>query len=92
MEYPLARVAALAGRPEVAARHFDAALAAEQAAGARPNLILVRAHYAQLLAEQGDHERARELAAAAVADAAALGNPGAVPADPAALAAAGAPR
>ena len=92
VEYPLARYAALAGRPEVAARHFEAALAAEEAAGARPNLILVRSHYAQLLAAQGDHERARELAAAAVADAEALGAPGAVPAAAAALAAAGAPR
>ena len=85
VEYPLARFASMAGRPEVAARHFEAALAAEEAAGARPNLILIRSRYAQLLAEQGDHERARELAAAAVRDAEALGTPGAVPAEAAAL-------
>ena len=87
VEYPLARFAALAGRPEVAARHYEAALAAEEAVGAVPNLIRARANYARLLAAQGEHGRARDLAAAAVAAADEIGAPAAVPAEAAALAA-----
>ena len=92
VEYPLGRFATLSGRPERAARHFEAALAAEEAAGAVPNLILVRTRYAQLLAGQGDHERARDLAAAAVRDADALGMSRGVVAEAKALLMAGAPR
>ncbi|HWM09083.1 MAG TPA: AAA family ATPase [Solirubrobacteraceae bacterium] len=85
VEYPLGRLAALTGRPEVASRHFEAALAAEEAAGALPNLVVVRARYAELLAAQGDHERARELATAAVRDAGEIGMHGGVAAEAAAL-------
>jgi tetratricopeptide (TPR) repeat protein len=77
VDYALARFAATAGRPDDAAAHFKAALASEEAAGARPWLVRTRAHYARLLAAQGETERAQAQEAAAVAEAEALGIPAA---------------
>jgi DNA-binding SARP family transcriptional activator/tetratricopeptide (TPR) repeat protein len=84
--YALARFATTLGRDDEAAAHFEAALVSDAALGARPALIQTRARYAELLAARGDAERAAELAAAAVADARALGIPDAVPPGAAALA------
>jgi tetratricopeptide (TPR) repeat protein len=84
--YALARYATTLGRDDEAAAHFEAALASDAALGARPALIQTRSRYAELLAARGEAERAAELAAAAVADARALGIPNAVPPTAAALA------
>jgi hypothetical protein len=66
----LGRLAVLLGRADDAARHFDVALDLNARMGARPWLAHTRHDYAQFLAargEAGDAERARELAAEAVA-------------------------
>jgi DNA-binding SARP family transcriptional activator len=85
--YALGRYATTLGRLDAAAEHFEAALASDRAMGAGPALIQTRARYAEVLAARGEHERAAELVALAVADAAALGIPGAVPHSALALAA-----
>ena len=77
--YALGRFAATLGRLDAAAAHFEAAIASDLAIGARPALIQTRARYAEVLAARGEHERAAELVALAVADAAELGIPDAVP-------------
>jgi hypothetical protein len=71
--------------PPPRAGHFEAALAAEEAAGARPWLVRAQVHYAELLAAQGETERASELAAAAVAEADELDIPRVITPDTAAL-------
>jgi hypothetical protein len=76
--FALARFAATAGRDAAAVAHFEAAIASDTALGARPALVQTRARYAAVLARLGEHERAREQAAAARADAQALGTPDAV--------------
>jgi DNA-binding SARP family transcriptional activator len=77
-QFALGLYATTLGRSEDAAAHFEAAMASDLALGARPALIQTRARYAELLAGRGDVDRAAELAAAAAADARALGIPGAV--------------
>jgi tetratricopeptide (TPR) repeat protein len=76
--YALGRFAATLGRDADAAAHYEAAIASDTALGAVPALIRTRARYAEVLARLGEDERARELAAAALADARAIGMPGAV--------------
>ena len=64
----LAKLAALLGRPDDAARHFEAAIEMNERMGARPWLAYTQHDYAQLLAERdrpGDRERADELLAEA---------------------------
>ncbi len=86
-EYSLGRFAATCGRLDEAAAHFEAAIASDIAVGARPALVQTRARYAEVLAARGEAARARELAAAAVAEAAELGIADAVPGAAVALAA-----
>ncbi len=85
--YALGRYATTLGRLDAAAEHFEAAIASDLAVGARPALVHTRARYAEVLAARGDHARARELAAAALAEAAELGLSDAVPGAARALAA-----
>jgi len=86
-EYALGRFAATFGRLDAAAAHFEAAIASDLAVGARPALVQTRARYAEVLAAQGEAARARELAAAALAEALELGISDAVPGEALALAA-----
>ncbi|HEX9105563.1 MAG TPA: LuxR C-terminal-related transcriptional regulator, partial [Longimicrobiales bacterium] len=72
----LGRLAGTLGRQETAARHFEAALALNAAAGAWPWLAHTQHDYARLLLAHnrpGDHERAQALLAEAVATARACG-------------------
>jgi DNA-binding SARP family transcriptional activator len=78
VDYALARFAATAGRSTDAVRHFEAALASDEATGARPWLVRTQARYAELLTALGETDRARELAAAAIAEADVLGIPAVV--------------
>jgi hypothetical protein len=86
-QYALGRYAMTLGRLDDAAAHFESAIESDLALGARPALMHTRARYAEVLAARGEPERAAELAAAAVADAAALGITDAVPGAARALAA-----
>jgi hypothetical protein len=86
VDYALARFATTAGRPADAVPHFEAALASDEAAGARPWLVRTQTHYAELLSAEGETERASELATAAVAGADDLGIPGVISPTVAALA------
>ncbi len=85
--FALGRLATTLGRLDAAVEHFEAAIVSDRALGARPALVQTRSRYAEVLAARGEHARAAELAALAVADAAELGIPDAVPATLAALAA-----
>jgi len=78
VDYALGRFATTAGRPADAIAHFEAALVADEAVGARPWRVHTQVAFAQLLSAVGDHARARELAAAAVAEAEELGIPAVV--------------
>jgi hypothetical protein len=72
----LGRLAEILGRPDEAARHFEAAIARERAAGFLPTLARLQLAYAGLLlvrGRPGDQARARELAAEAGAVAGRLG-------------------
>jgi tetratricopeptide (TPR) repeat protein len=72
----LALLAATLGRPDEAAVHFEAALAAEERLGARVFLAHTQHEYARFLQQRagpGDADRARSLVAAARATATALG-------------------
>jgi ATP/maltotriose-dependent transcriptional regulator MalT len=72
----LGRLAAMLGRRDEAARHFEAALAVNAAAGARPWLAHTQHDYARVLlagGRPGDRARARTLLAEAVAVAEACG-------------------
>jgi DNA-binding SARP family transcriptional activator len=77
--YALGRYATTLERLDAAAEHFEAAIASDEAIGARPALIQSRSRYAEVLAARSEHARAAELVALAVADAAELGIPNAVP-------------
>ena len=85
--YALGRYATTLGRLDAAVAHFEAAIASDLAVSARPALVQTRARYAEVLAARGEHARARELAAAALAEAAELGLSDAVPGAALALAA-----
>ncbi len=85
--YALGRYATTLGRLDAAVEHFEAAIASDLAVSARPALVQTRARYAEVLAARGEHARARELAAAALAEAAELGLSDAVPGAALALAA-----
>jgi tetratricopeptide (TPR) repeat protein len=63
----LAILAALLKREGDAARHFENALEMNERMGARPWLAHTQRDYAQMLAEQGETQRASELTAAAAA-------------------------
>ena len=78
VDYALALFATTAGRPADAVAHFEAALAADEALGARPWLVHTQVAFAELLAQLGQTERAREVAAAAIAGAEALDIPAVV--------------
>jgi hypothetical protein len=72
----LGMLAAATGRYEVAADHFEEALAMDAALGAHPWLAHTQAEYAGLLRRRGDRtsiERAEALAGEAVVTAAKLG-------------------
>jgi hypothetical protein len=74
--YAAGLLASCLGRWEDAERHFEHALAANERLGARPWIVRTRRAYAQMLLERnrpGDTERARELIAAARAEAEQLG-------------------
>ncbi len=73
VDYALALFATTAGRRADASAHFEAALAADEALGARPWLVHTQVAFAELLSAEGNGARARELAAAAVAEAEVLG-------------------
>ena len=85
--YALGRYATTLGWLDAAVEHFEAAIASDLAVNARPALVQTRARYAEVLAARGEHARARELAAAALAEAAELGLSDAVPGAALALAA-----
>ncbi len=71
----VAVLTALLGRHDEADARFEAALDANLALGARPWAARTRERHAALLAARGEHERARPLAAAALATARELGMP-----------------
>ena len=75
MEHYLGRLAATAGRPADALRHYAAALAAQERMGAAAWSVRTRAHLAEALAAAGDAAGAEREAAAARAEAEALGLP-----------------
>jgi hypothetical protein len=58
-------LAGLLGRPDEAARHFEAALEANRRMGARPWLAHTHDQYARMLVAHGEAERATEHRAAA---------------------------
>jgi DNA-binding SARP family transcriptional activator/tetratricopeptide (TPR) repeat protein len=63
--HPLGLLAQAIGRPADAARHFELAIELNERMGARPAAAHSRFAYARLLLDQGDGERARELARSA---------------------------
>ena len=72
----LGLLATVTSRWEEAGRHFEAAIAAHDRAGARPLLARARYEYARMLlalGQAGDRRRAAELLDQALADASALG-------------------
>ena len=75
MEHYLGRLAATAGRPADAVRHYPAALAAQERMGAAAWSVRTRAYLADALAAAGDAAGAEREAAAARAAAAELGLP-----------------
>jgi tetratricopeptide (TPR) repeat protein len=75
VHYALGRYAATLGRTDAAVQHYEAALAEDEALGARPAMIPTLARYGELLGGG----RAAELTAAAITLADELGIPDAVP-------------